>query len=251
MLETPSESPTTLQYDPGSRHLWVTPSTLQGYCFKPFEPIESLTLDSISFAFFDANPPQESLRNLISSVRNLHILSPDARPGAILRFLSTFPSLQDVTIHAPRWTSDSGLDEVDEIGNVRISCSTLRISELDDQSNPFLSLLGSVSGAYEKVAVVKCNLLDVGPLQTLISQAGKTIRRLQIVIPSHCKLGLSPPRTCIFNTRHSSKRSSYFAECLRSTGTIFCYRCRNGRFIPTGQIRNFLHHFTSLSEIHS
>lgn len=66
-----------------------------------------------------------------------------------------------------------------------LSCRTLRISEFDDRSNSFLSLLGFRSSGYEKVAVINCNFHDTAPLQMLVSNAGKTIRRLQITVPPH------------------------------------------------------------------
>jgi len=179
---TYTDAPLT-SYDPERRHLWVTPSILQGYCFKTFDPIQSLTIDSVSFTFFDSNPPQHSLRNLIHTVKSLHILYPTARPGSIIRFLSAFTTLQEVTIHAPHWIGAS--DQSNDIECTTLSCKTLRISEFDDQSNSFLSLLGSKSNGYEKVAVIGCNFRDTVPLQALISCAGKTIRRLQIAVSPH------------------------------------------------------------------
>lgn len=66
----------------------------------------------------------------------------------------------------------------------------LRISEFDDLSNSFLSLLGSKSRGYEKVALIKCNFHDPLPLQMFISHAGKTIRRLQIEVSHHGEFDL-------------------------------------------------------------
>jgi len=183
-----TDAPSTSCYDPERRHLRITPSTLQGYCFKPFDPILSLTIDSVSFAFFDSHPPQHSLRNLIPNIQKLHILYPTARPGSLFRFLLAFTALQEVTIHAPRWIGAS--DDNDDVDCATLSCTTLRISEFDDLSNSFLSLLGSKSSGYEKVAVIKCNFRNTVPLQTLISRAGKTIRRLQIAVSLHGEFNL-------------------------------------------------------------
>ena len=182
-LQTLAYAPSAPFYDPEHGHLWITSSIIHGYCFKPLDPIQSLTLDSISFAFFDSNPPQISLRNLIPTVRNLHILYPITSPDSLLRFLSAFTALQDITVHAPRWIKTSDHDH--DVEDLMLFCRTLRISGFDNRSSPFLSLLGSTLRGCEKVAIIKCKFGNVHPLQTLISHAGKTIRRLQIVVPLH------------------------------------------------------------------
>lgn len=181
ILDTPFDH-STPHYDSDSGHLRIGPSTLQGYCFKTFDPIRSLTLNSFSFTF-DSDPPQRSFRNLIPTVNNLYLSYPTAHPASLFRFLSAFTNLKEVTIHAPRWIE--ACDHGDDNEDLVLSCSVLRLSELDDGSNPFISLLGSKSGGYEKLAVIKCNFRDTEPLQTLISHTGKTIRRLQLVASPH------------------------------------------------------------------
>lgn len=78
-----------------------------------------------------------------------------------------------------------GSDHDHCVGDSTLSCRILRLSEFDDRSNSFLSLLGSKSRGYEKVAVINCDFHDPLPLQTLISSSGKTMRRLQIEVSPH------------------------------------------------------------------
>jgi hypothetical protein len=156
--------------------------------FKSFDQITSLTLDHFSVISFDPPTLERTFCDLTVTVTSLCLLHPRACSRSLLCFLSAFRNLQDTVIHAPRWKDtdhDSSLAAPSQFrGN-------LRLSELNDKSSSFLSLLGSQSTAYERIALIKCSFHSFRPLQQFISATGRSVRSLQIVVPDHGEYILS------------------------------------------------------------
>lgn len=93
-----------------------------------------------------------------------------------------FDDLQETTIHSPFWKKPPNAP----VGNFGQRRGELCISEFDDESSPFLSLLDSqVPTGYERLTIKKCNFDDDGPLQRFVSANSQSMRRIQIVVASH------------------------------------------------------------------
>lgn len=160
--------------------LWMTlfvPQLLD--CFKPSSTITSLTLDHVNFTLFDLPTLRHTLSDLASTVNTLRFLRPYVCPSALLQFISMFSHLESTTIHSPSWIKPDKDSPHTCLHQFR---GTLRLSELDDGSNPFLSLLKSHATAIEKVAVDKCNFHNPRPLQKFLSSTKQSVRSLQVVV---------------------------------------------------------------------
>lgn len=148
---------------------------------EPFSRITSLTLSDISFTLLDFPTLRHSFCNLIPTLRGLRILHPIACPRTLSRFISAFKNLQDTTIHSPSWDKPGDIP----VGSFDQCRGDLRISEFDDRSFPFLSLLESKAAGFEGLTIEKCIFEDVRPLQRFVSANGRGVRRLRIVVAEH------------------------------------------------------------------
>ena len=159
---------------------WITPLNLIQYFehFRSFDRVESLTLSYFSCRVFGHITLQFLFRNLAPSVRKLHLHHPIACPTSLLQLISIFPNLQDTMIHAPYWEQTAKQDHRPTVPyNLR---GELRLSDLEERSGPFLSLLGSQRTEYEQITLERCGLRDFLPLQRLISSAGMSLRKLYL-----------------------------------------------------------------------
>ena len=164
--------------------LWVTSTPRHLDHFKSFERITSLTLDHVTL--FDFPALQHTFWGLIPTVVRLRLLHPRACPSTLLQFITTFRNLEAVTVHAPSWTgSDQGIHHV-HIGQLQ---GALCLSEFDDQSGPFLSLLESHATGTEKVTISNCKIYDSRPLQRFLSSARRSIQTLEIIVNKNGKHG--------------------------------------------------------------
>lgn len=147
---------------------------------KLFDRVTSLTLNDFSVVTLDSPAIKRTFSGLTSSVANLRLLQPVARPHSLLFLLSAFENLHETTVHAPRWEFNETFYEPIVDGNQ--FHGDLFLSKLEDKSVPFLSLLGSQSN-YESITLFECNFNGFRPVQEFISASGKTIRRLYITVP--------------------------------------------------------------------
>jgi hypothetical protein len=148
---------------------------------EAFSRITSLTLSDISFTLLNFPTLRHSFSNLIPALRGLRLLHPIACPRMLSRFISAFSNLQDTTIHSPSWDKPGDTPA----GSFGQRGGELCISEFDDQSIPFLSLLESQTTSYEALTIKKCIFEDIRPLQRFVSANGRDVRRLQIVVAEH------------------------------------------------------------------
>ena len=159
----------------------MTPLTMYRYSvhFRSFDRVESLTLSCFSCETFDQNSLRFLFHNLILSVRKLCLHHPAACPESLLRFISVFTNLQETMIRDPHWTNSEYAGSF--IVDSRALKGELRLSELDKESGPFLSLLGSQETRYKKVTLKNCSFQDFRPLQQFVSGAGMALRQLRVV----------------------------------------------------------------------
>jgi len=184
-------SATLTQITPGAFHdsskqgeLWVGSTMLHPHDhFKPLSGITSLTLSHISFTLLNFSTLRHTFCNLVPTLRSLRLLRPTACPRTLFLFISIFCNLQDTEIHSPSW--DKPCDPlIESFGQRR---GELCISEFNDGSFPFLSLLESQATNYERLTIRKCSFDDTRPLQRLVSANGQNMRRIQIVVAGHGK----------------------------------------------------------------
>ena len=168
--------------------LWVTSTPQHLDYFKSFDGITSLTLDHVTL--FDFPALQHTFWGLIPTVVCLRLLYPRGSPSSLLQFITTFRNLEAVTVHAPSWTKpDQGIHHV-RIGQLQ---GSLCLSEFDDKSRSFLSLLESHATGMKKVTISNCNFYDSHPLQRLLSSARRSIQTLEIIVDKngrHSRLSL-------------------------------------------------------------
>ena len=148
---------------------------------KPFSRIASLTLDHISFTLPNFQALCYSFCSSIPTLRNLRLLYPTACPCTLFLFISVFSNLQDTTVHSPSWDKPGNAP----MGNFGQCRGELCISEFDDESGPFLSLLESQATRYERLTIRRCNFDDIRPLQRFLSANGRSVRKLQIEVARH------------------------------------------------------------------
>ena len=159
---------------------WITPLNLIQYFehFRSFDRIESLTLSYFSCRVFDHNAFRFIFRNLTLSVRKLRLHHPITCPASLLRLVSIFPNLRDTVIHAPYWEPITQQD--DHATAPRYLRGELYLSDLEEGSGPFLSLLSSRRTDYERITLERCGFRDFLPIQRLISSAGMSLRKLYL-----------------------------------------------------------------------
>lgn len=168
---------------------WITPLNLIQYFehFRSFDRVESLTLSYFSCRVFDRSTLKFLFRNLIPSVHKLRLHRPIACPTSLLRFISIFPNLQDTLIHAPHWEP---MTQRDHHATAPYHLhGELYLSGLEEESGPFLSLLGSQRSGYERITLDKCGFYGFLPLQQLISSAGMSLRKLYLFAEGDRKFG--------------------------------------------------------------
>ena len=175
----------TPRRDIRDRGLWIDPPTTLFHHVRSrlFDQITSLTLNQFSVSPSDPPALERTFCDLTTTVTSLHLLQPMASsPQSLLCLLSVFKNLEDTEIRAPSWKDIHHDVSVADPTQLR---GKLVLSELGDESNHFLLLLGSQPTCYETIALVGCSFRSVRPLQQFISTAGKSVRRLQIVAPDH------------------------------------------------------------------
>lgn len=160
---------------------WITPLNLIQHIehFRSFDQIESLTLSYFSCQVFDHITLQLLFQSLIPTVRKLCLHHPIACPASLLRFILIFTNLQETMICAPRWEPMPRRD--DYAATSGVLHGELRLSDLEEGSGPFLSLLGSQTMKYERITLERCGLRDFLPLQRLVSSAGMSLRKLYFI----------------------------------------------------------------------
>jgi len=169
----------------GTQHgeLWVTSSLPQHLDhFKSLNGITSLTLDHIPITLFDFPALQHTFRDIIPTVRTLRLLCPNACPRSLLQFITTFKNLKAATIHAPSWVKSDQCAPHTHAGQLQ---GTLCLSGLDDDSNPFLSLLKLHATGIGTIIISKCRFHDPSLLQRLLSSARRSIRNIQIFLDTN------------------------------------------------------------------
>ena len=199
----------------------VTSTTLHDHDpFDPFGRITSLTLSYISFTLLNLPTISHSFRDLIPTLRSLRLLHPIACPRTLSRFISAFSNLQDTIIHSPSWDKPGDVP-VGSFGQCR---GELCISEFDDGSIPFLSLLESQATGYEGLTIKKCAFDDIRPLQRLVSTNGRGARRLHFVVAGHgehCpRLSVDPILICIVQGKFHHFRSRTVSPLNKSPSVV-------------------------------
>ena len=160
--------------------LWISCSIPQQLShFKTITRITSLTLNRIAVMLFDFPALQRTFRDLASTITNLRLLYPSGSPGSLLQFIMIFRNLQVTTVHAPSWVKQNKDTHTVHFGQLH---GTLCLSEFNDRSNPFLSLLELHAAGIKKVTISECNFHDLRPLQRLLSSAGRNIQDLQLIV---------------------------------------------------------------------
>lgn len=159
--------------------LWVS-SSLPRHLdnFKSLNRITSLTLDQITITLFDFPALQHTFRDLIPTVGTLRLMCPTTCPNSLLEFITTFKNLTAATIHAPSWVKP---DQSTSYTHTNQFHGTLCLSEFNDNSSSFLSLLELHATGIEMITISKCELRDPRPLQALLSSVKRSIRSVQII----------------------------------------------------------------------
>jgi hypothetical protein len=174
----PKDKPSN--HDTQCGELWVT-SSLPRHLdhFKSLNRITSLTLDHITITLFDFPALQHTFRDLIPIVGTLRLLCPSTCPNSLLQFITTFKNLKAATIHAPSWVKP---DQTAPYTHTDQFHGTLCLSEFNDDSGPFISLLELHATGIEMITISKCELHDPRPLQAFLSSAKQSIRSIQIIV---------------------------------------------------------------------
>lgn len=159
---------------------WITPLNLIQYFehFRSFDRIETLTLSYFSCRVFDHSTLRFLFLNFTPSVRKLRLHHPIACPTSLLRLISIFPNLRDTVIHAPYWEPITQQDN-----HATVPCNLrgeLYLSDLEEGSGPFVSLLSSQRMEYEQITLERCGFRNFLPLQRLISSVGRSLRKLYL-----------------------------------------------------------------------
>lgn len=160
--------------------LWISSSIPKQLSrFKSFNRVTCLTLDHVAITLFDFPALRYTFLDLIPTVRNLRLLSPSVCPESLLQFIAIFRNLQVTTIHAPSWVKPDEETPITHFGGFR---GALCLSEFDDGSNHFLSLLELHVAGVKKVTISECNFHDHRPLQRFLSSVGRSVQTLRLVI---------------------------------------------------------------------
>ena len=160
--------------------LWVCSSMPRHLShFGPLSSIASLTLDHVAITHFHSPTLQHTFRDLVPTVTNLRLLHPTACPTSLLRFITIFGNLQVITIHAPSWAVLDHNTPAVHCGQFR---GTLYLSEFDDDSNDFISLLELHAAGTKRITISKCNFRDLRPLQWFLSSAAQSIQNLHVIV---------------------------------------------------------------------
>lgn len=187
--DTPAALTTSLRLSQRG-DVWITPLSLVEHLdhFRSFNRIESLTLSYFSCGIFDRTSLCALFRSQIPSVRRLRLHHPSACAASLLQFISVFPNLLDTMVHAPLWVTASHRDD-----RPMISCTLrgeIHLSEMGKDSGPFFSLLASQNTCYEQIGLEGCTFRDFYPLQSFVSNTGKSLRTLCIFVEGDRKSNL-------------------------------------------------------------
>lgn len=92
-------------------------------------------------------------------------------------------------VRAPHWEQTTQQD--DYTIAFHILRGELHLSDLDEGSEPFFSLLASQTTRYERITLERCGSRNFLPLQRFISSVGTSLRKLYLFAEGNRKLG--PP----------------------------------------------------------
>ena len=215
---------------------WITPLNLILYFehFRSFNRVESLTLSYFSCRIFDHVILGFLFRNLIPSVHRLRLHRPIACPTSLLRLISIFPNLRNTVIHAPHWEP---IAQRDRHATARYHLhGELYLSDLDEESGPFISLLGSQRTEYERLTLERCGFRDFLPLQQLVSSAGMSLRNLYLFAEGNRKFDPLTSISGFLKTLTSTSRAQgspeNFAIRVHGLGITFHQCCGPRGIIP-------------------
>jgi len=231
---------------------WITPLNLVQHLdhFRSFDRVESLTLSCFSCQIFDQTSLHGLFQSQIPSVRKLRLHYPTACPTSLLQFVSIFTNLQDTMVHAPHWITTHH-QECNRT-TFRTLRGELRLSELDEDSDPFFLLLASQTTLYEEVVLERCTFDGFHPLQLFLSNTGSSLRTLCIFVEDDRKF--DPPikvHICRDISLFRPKRNpEIVASELHSLGTSH-HECRWTRGqIPADHLHALFDRFSQFPQIH-
>ena len=161
--------------------MWIVPPMLSPILpqFAAFKNITSLSLHSLSVHDFDDTETQSIFGHFFLTVRKLDLDEPRATTRGLLRLLSNFRTLDDLSISDPKWDHETEVPTPAEAVTPPPLHGTLHFLRLHADSADFVSLLVRLPLAFRRVSLVNCQLPSMS-IDLLLKRLSSSLKSFSV-----------------------------------------------------------------------
>lgn len=159
--------------------MWLEPQTLRlaSPYLSSFRAVTSLSLHSLPVYRFDEEDVNAIFGHFFPTVKKLSLDDPKSSPHGLIRFLSHFSAMENLSVSDPAWVEQGAVISI--VGYTPPFTGKLYLSGFQQNSTPFIRLLSKSPINFRHIIIMNCDW-DPLPFSRLLRCMSHSLRFLAV-----------------------------------------------------------------------